>query len=95
MDKRPVPEESRHVAADNTHGQHSRQHRRHRCRPGMDKPEQTDMQCCRQTSSLVRPVAALADVEDDDGASGADDQMMPGCKPWIRNRPEKPAKQDA
>src|SRR6185369_15006630 len=91
----PMPQEGRHVAADNTYGQHSDKHRRHRCRPGVSKPEQTDMERCRQASSLVWPVTASVDIENDEGAAGADDQMMPGCQPGIGNCPEKPAKQDA
>src|SRR6185369_588392 len=90
-----MPQERRHVAADNTYGQHSHEHRRHRCRPGVSKPEQTDMQSCRQASSLVWPVTASVDIENDEGAAGADVQMMPACQPCIGNRPEKPAKQDA
>jgi len=53
------------------------------------------MECCGQASSLVGPVTASVDVENDEGAAGADDQVMPACQPSIRNRPEKPAKQDA
>lgn len=95
MDKRPMAKESRHVAADNPHCQSSCEHRQHQFRPEMDKPEQTDMQCCHQASSLIRPVAASEDVEYDEGTAGGDGQMVPVCKPWIGNCPEKSAKQDA
>lgn len=95
MDKRVMPEERRHVAADNTHGQHGHEHRHHHFRSGVNNPEQTDMQCCRQTSSLVWPVAAFGDVKDDEGTSRGDCQSMPGCKPCIGYFPDKSAKQDA
>lgn len=95
MNQGPVAEEGRHVAADNSHCQYSHQHRRRCCRPGMDQPEQTDMQCCRQAPSLVWPVAALDNVEDDEGAAGGDCQLMPACQPGMGDSPDKAAKEDA
>lgn len=90
-----MAEEGRHVATDNPYCQSSCEHRHHPSRPEMDEPDQADMQCCHQASSLIRPVAAPEDVEDDQGAAGGDGEMMPACKPWIGNCPEKSAKQDA
>lgn len=95
MDKRPVSEKSRHMTSDNTHDQNDHQYRHYGFNTCMDKPDQTDMNCCHHASPLVWPVATVADIEYDEGASCSHSHVMPGGKLPTGNCPENTAKHHA
>lgn len=95
MYQRPVAKVLRHMAADHAQGEYRQQDRHPQVGAQGNQTENPDMSEDQDPTSLVGPVAAVTDFENDEYAPGRENKGVQVKELFQRDLEKSPAKQDA